>query len=51
MNEEMQRLCFVAQLPNELMGLLRDPIRVCGAARKVNATRAEFDEEEHIQRF
>jgi hypothetical protein len=54
MNEEAQgSLGAVIQLPDELARLLRDPssIRIGGAARKVDTTRAEFDEEEHIERF
>jgi hypothetical protein len=43
----------VIQLPNELTSLLPHPdtITICGTARKVDTTRAEFDEEEHIQCF
>ncbi len=53
-NEEVHRgLAFVAQVPNELTGLLRNPgtIRMGGAASQVDTTGAEFDEEEHIQCF
>ncbi len=54
MNEEAQgSLGAVIQLPDALAGLLRDPgtIRMGGAAREMHTTRAEFDEEEHIERF
>ena len=41
------------QLPDELPRLLRDPgiIGVSGPAGEMDTTRAQFDEEEHVQRL
>ena len=53
MNEEVHGGSVVVQLPDELSRLLSDPrlIGVGGATREMDATRAEFDKKEDIQRL
>ena len=53
MQQKPQYSPFFLQVPHQLTCLLRHPgcCRVQGTACKMNATRADFDEEEHIYGF
>jgi hypothetical protein len=52
-NKEAQGCSGLGQSPDKLPCLLSDPsiIGLGGAAREMDAARAEFDKEEHIQRL
>ncbi len=53
MDQEVNgRLAFF-KLPDHLSGLLANPgpVRMRGAARHINSSRAEFDKEQHIHRL
>ena len=51
MDQESQGFFSIRKSPNQLPGLLSNPelIRVGGDACKMNLTRTQFDEEEHIE--
>ena len=51
MDQEAQGLFSLRKFPNQLPGLLSNPdlIGIGGDTGKMNATRSQFDEEEHIE--